>query len=184
MADSTAANSVKTTGTAHPSEGGAGGLPQFDPTWWPGQMVWFLIIFAVLFVLMAKIFVPRVSGTIAAREDRISGDIAQARALKAQAEAQAAEAEAEMARARSSAGKLAADAKGRAQAEANKRQAAEEAALGESVAKAEAEIRGARDQAMTHVRDIAAETVQAIVAKLTGTAPSSSDVDAALAERT
>jgi F-type H+-transporting ATPase subunit b len=183
MADSSPANDVKTTGTTHPSEGGAGGLPQFDLAWWPGQMVWFLIVFAVLFALMAKVFVPRVGGTIAEREDRISGDIAQARALKEQAEAQAAQAEAEMAQARSRSAKLASDAKARAQAEANQRQTAEEAKLGESVAKAEAEIRAARDQAMSHVRDIAADTVQAIVVKLTGAAPSSADVQAALADR-
>ena len=183
MADSTAANSVKTTGTAHPSEGAAGGLPQFDPTWWPGQMVWFLIIFAVVFALMAKVFVPRVSGTIVEREDRISGDIAQARGLKEQAEAQAAEAEAEMAQARARSAKLAADAKARGQADANARYAAEEAKLGATVAKAEAEIRAARDQAMGHVREIAADTVQAIVARLTGSAASAADVQSALAER-
>jgi F-type H+-transporting ATPase subunit b len=183
MADATSANGAKTTGTTHPSEGGAGGLPQFDPTWWPGQIVWFLIIFAVLFALMAKVFAPRVGGTIAEREDRISGDIAHARDLKAQAEAQAAEADAEMAQARSRSAKLALDAKARAQAEANQRQAAEEAKLGDSVAKAEAEIRAARDQAMGHVREIAADTVQAIVAKLTGAPASAADVEAALAER-
>ena len=172
-----------TTGTEHAPQG-AGGLPQFDATWWPGQMVWFLIIFAVVFALMAKVFVPRVGGTIAAREDRISGDIAQARALKAQAEAQAAEADAELVRARARTQKLAVDAKARAQAEASARQAVEEARLGESVAKAEAEIRAARDEAMGHVRDIATDTVQAILARLTGAPASAADVQSALAERT
>ena len=174
-----------TTETAgHGAPQGAGGLPQFDASWWPGQMVWFLIVFAVVFALMAKVFVPRVGGAIAEREDRISGDIAQARALKQQAEAQAAEAEGEMAQARARSQKLAADAKARVQAQASQRQAAEEARLGESVAKAETEIRAARDRAMSHVRDIAADTVQAIVAKLTGSAPSAAELEAALAERT
>jgi len=171
-----------TTGAEHAPQG-AGGLPQFDPTWWPGQMVWFLIIFAVLFALMSKVFVPRVAGAITEREDRISGDIAQARGLKEQAEAQTAEAEGEMAQARARSHKLAADAKARVQAEASQRQAAEEAKLGESVAKAEAQIRAARDEAMGHVREIAADTVKAIVAKLAGAEPSAADVKAALAER-
>ncbi|MGZ8369982.1 MAG: hypothetical protein ACXWVH_02885, partial [Caulobacteraceae bacterium] len=48
------------TESAGGHEGGAGGLPQFDPAWWPGQIVWLLFIFAVVFVLMKWVFVPRV----------------------------------------------------------------------------------------------------------------------------
>ena len=49
---------------AAPPEGGAGGLPQFDLAMWPGQMAWFLIFFAIVFVLMVRVFVPRIGGTI------------------------------------------------------------------------------------------------------------------------
>lgn len=181
MATPATTNTAATTGAEPPH--GAGGLPQFDATWWPGQMVWFLIVFVVVFALMAKVFVPRVGGAIAEREDRISGDIAEARALKEQAEAQSAQAEAEMAQARARSQKLALDAKARAQAEAGQRQAGEEAKLGESVAKAEAEIRASRDEAMGHVREIAADTVQSILARLTGAPASAGEVEAALAER-
>src|SRR5271154_5521092 len=85
---------------------GSGGLPQFDLAKWPGQAVWMLIIFGVMLFLFARVFVPRVGGTISAREDRIAGDIGDARRLKAQADEQAALAAAEMAQARASAQKL------------------------------------------------------------------------------
>ncbi|HEX8233449.1 MAG TPA: hypothetical protein VF559_08920 [Caulobacteraceae bacterium] len=164
-------------------EGGSGGLPQFDPTWWAGQAVWLLIIFAVLFVLMKTVFVPRVGGTIVRREETIAGDIAEARRLKAVAEAQAAEAAAETGQARARAQKTAAEAKARVKAEAQQRQAAEEARLAETMASAEAGIRQAREQAMASVRGIAAETAQAIVEKLSGRPASTEEVDRALAAR-
>ena len=63
------------------AEQSSGGLPQFDLAQWPGQMVWMLVIFAVLFVLFRYVFVPKIGGTIAAREDKIGGDIGQARRL-------------------------------------------------------------------------------------------------------
>ena len=44
------------------------------------------------------------------------------------------------------------------------------------LAKAEVRITAARDQAMTHVRDIASETAQAIVAQLTGAMASAAEV--------
>lgn len=177
-----AATSAHTESTAAP-QGSGGGLPQFDPVWWPGQIVWFLIIFAVVYALMAKVFVPRVGGTIADREGRISGDIAQARRLKDEAEKQAAEAAAETATARARAQKLAAEAKARVTAEAAARQGVEEAKLAETLAVAEAGIQAARDQAMSHVRAIAADTAQAIVSKLTGQAASAKEVESAMAGR-
>jgi F-type H+-transporting ATPase subunit b len=160
---------------------GAGGLPQFDPTWWPGQIVWLLIIFAVLYVLFAYVFVPKVGGAIVAREDKISGDVAEARRLKDQAEQQAAAAAAQTAEARARAQRLGADAK--AKAEADVRSAAEEAKLADKLAAAEAQIGAARDQAMTNVQAIAAETAQAIVEKLTGQPASADELAAAATGR-
>lgn len=172
-----------TTATTTQAPAASAGLPQFDGAWWPGEMVWLLIIFVVVFALMSRVFVPRLSGTITEREDRISGDIAQARALKAQADVQSAEAEAEMAQARGRSQKLAAEAKARVQAEAAARQAEEEARLAKTLGEAEAAIRTSRDEAMGHVRDIAADTALAIVEKLTGRAASAQEVTRALAQR-
>jgi len=162
---------------------GSGGLPQFDLAKWPGQMVWMLLIFGVMLFLFAKVFVPRVGGTIADREDRIAGDIGDARRLKEQADQQAASASAEMVAARSVAHRLALDAKSKAAADTAAQEALEDARLNEVLAKAETRIGAARDQAMSHVRDIASETAQAIVAHLTGHEASAAEVKSALAGR-
>ena len=164
-------------------DSGSGGLPQFDLAKWPGQMVWMLLIFGVMLFLFAKVFVPRVGGTIADREDRIAGDIGDARRLKEQADQQAASASAEMVAARSVAHRLALDAKSKAAADTAAQEALEDARLNEVLAKAETRIGAARDQAMSHVRDIASETAQAIVAHLTGHEASAAEVKSALAGR-
>ena len=168
------------TGAAGAADSGSGGLPQFDLAKWPGQMVWMLLIFGVMLFLFAKVFVPRVGGTIAEREDRIAGDIGDARKLKAQADQQAATAAAEMTTARAAAHKLAIDAKAKAAANTAAQEAVEEARLNETLTKAEARIGASRDQAMVHVRDIASETAQAIVAHLTGQSASADEVKSAL----
>lgn len=170
-----------TTSTTTPPEHASGGLPQFDLSWWPGEMVWFLIIFGFVLLLMSRWFVPRIGGTIAKREDQIAGDIGEARRLKDQAEEQAQAASAETAQARARAQKLGVEAKARAAQELAAQQAADEARLAESMAAAEVAIRAARDQAMTNVRSIAADTAGTIVQKLTGQAPETGEVEAALA---
>ena len=163
------------------AEQASGGLPQFDLAQWPGQMVWMLIIFGILLILFARVIVPRLGGTIASREDKIGGDIGEARRLRDEAQAQAQAAADELAQARARAQKLAADAKAEANAEAAKRQAAEEARLGQLMSEAEARINAARVEAMGQVRGIAADAASAIVQKLTGTAAASGEVERALA---
>lgn len=161
----------------------AGGLPQFDAQWWPGQIVWFLVIFAVILLLMRNVFVPRIGGAIEAREGKIEGDIAQARALKEEADAQAAAAAADTAAARVSAQKVAGEARAAAKAEIAARLGEEEAKLTATTTAAEERIRAAQAAAMINVRSIASETAVAIVEKLTGKAPSAAEIDAALTER-
>lgn len=161
-----------------PAEGKSAGLPQFDFQWWPGQIVWFLIMFLVVLVFVRLFAAPRVGGTIDAREDKISGDIADARRLKDEAEAQAASAAAETAQARAAAQRVAAEARAKAQAEVSARLAEEEAKLAEKGAEAEARIAKARDAAMANVAGIAAGAAGAIVAKLTGRAATPAELTA------
>ena len=167
-----------TEGTEAPAS--SGGLPQFDPQWWPGQIVWFSLIFLVVFLLMRFVFVPKIGGTIAEREGKIDADIAQARSLRDQADAQAAEADAEMAAARGQAQRVASEARDAAKAEIAAGLAAEEAKVAESLAAAETRIAAARAEAMGHVGGIAEETAAAIIERLTGQAASPAELATAL----
>ncbi|HWA60053.1 MAG TPA: hypothetical protein VG939_01695 [Caulobacteraceae bacterium] len=165
-------------GTTQPAQ--AGGLPQFDPQWWPGQIVWFTAIFVVVYVLMRRVFVPRIGGTIEARDAKIEGDIAEARRLRDEADAQAKAAASETAQARAQAQKLASDARAEAKARIADSLAAEEAKLAETTAAAEDGIRAARDAAMGNVRQIASDAAGAIVERLTGKAATAAELGAAL----
>ncbi|HEY9218850.1 MAG TPA: hypothetical protein VIO94_12415, partial [Phenylobacterium sp.] len=114
-------------GTHEGAEHAEGGLPQFDPQWWPGQIAWFLIVFLIVFIFMRVFGVPRLGGTIIAREQKIADDIADARRMKDEADVAAEAARAEQAQARSAAQKVVAEAKSKAQGEVAQSLAAEEA---------------------------------------------------------
>ena len=163
------------------AEGGehAAGLPQFDFAQWPGQILWFLIIFFAVLAFMRLFAVPKVGGAIEAREGKIAGDIADARRMKEEADAQAQAAAAEAAKARAQAQKVAAEARAKAQAEIAARLAEEEAKLAATGAEAEARIASARQAAMAHVATIGSETAAAIVEKLTGKSATAAELAAA-----
>lgn len=160
----------------HGGEGG--GLPQFRFEYWGGQIVWLLVLFAILYVLLARVFVPRLRKVVDTRAETIAGALEEARRVQAEADAQAAAAQAEIAQGRAEARRVAADAQAKAAAEFAARQAAEDQRLAAQMDEAEARIRATRDQAMSNVQGIATDTALAIVEKLTGAAPSAAEAKA------
>lgn len=160
----------------------SGGLPQFQFQHWGGQIGYLLILFVITYVLMSKVFGPRIRRVFDERAESISGALASARQVQAEAAAQAEAAEKAISEARASAGRTAADAKSKAAAEAAERQAALEAELSAKLGEAEKRIRASRDKAMGNVSTIASETAEAIVKKLTGEAPNAASLKAALAK--
>lgn len=161
----------ETVGAAHEGASHEGGLPQLQMQHWGGQIVWLLLTFTVVFVLVSRVFAPKLRHAIDARAAKISEDLANARALRDEAHAQAEAAKADLASARAEAQKTAAEAKAKAKADAQQRQAEEEATLNARLEASEAQIRKARDEAMTHVASIATETASAVVAKVLGSEP-------------
>jgi F-type H+-transporting ATPase subunit b len=168
--------------TTHATEAAheSSGMPQLDTTQWPGQMLWLVIVFSVFYLVLAKFFAPRLRKIISHRGATIAEDLANARANRDEAQAQAKLAEAEMAAAQANARKMAAEALAKSQAEVQASQAAEDERLGAKLAEAEAKIRSARDAAMHHVKDIATETAQAMIEKLTGKAANAAALKSAL----
>jgi len=181
MADPAAPVAIAAAGA--PAAAGAGGLPQFDLAQWPGQIVWVLVVFAVLYVLFAKVFVPGVGGAIDARAAKIAGDIAEARRLKGEAEDAARTAAGEMAEARENARKVAAGAKAAARSAAARRRAEEAGRLAKGFEEAEARIAAAKARAMGHVRAIAAGAAVAMIERLSGQAVTPAEIDKALGVR-
>jgi F-type H+-transporting ATPase subunit b len=167
--------------TAVAEHGGEGdGLPQFRFEYWGGQIVWLLLIFAALYVLLGKVFAPRIRKILDERKATIASAIDEARRVRTEADAQAAAAQADLVEARARSQRIAADAKAKAKAEVAAREAAEEARIAERLAEAETRIRASRDEAMGSVREVAADTTTALVAKLTGKAATKVEVNAAL----
>jgi len=69
-------------GTAPAEHGGGGGLPQFELQYWGGQIVWLLLIFGVLYVLMSRVFIPRLRQVQDTRAETISSAVAEARRVQ------------------------------------------------------------------------------------------------------
>ena len=66
----------------------SGGLPQFRFEYWGGQILWLVVLFAILYALLAKVFVPRLRQIQDTRAKTIADAVEQARRVQAEADAQ------------------------------------------------------------------------------------------------
>lgn len=159
--------------------GSKAGIPQFEFQHWGGQIAYLLLLFAILYVLIARVFAPRLRKVIDDRASTIAGALEAARQVQAESEVQARAAAAEVADARAQSQRLAAEARAKASAEAAKRSAAADEETAGKVAEAEARIAAMRDSAMGSVGAVADEITRAIVEKLTGKAVTAAELKSA-----
>ena len=62
------------------------GMPQLNPEFWASQAFWLIIIFISIYILIAKIFIPKIKSSIDIREDKIRKDLEEAKLFKEEAE--------------------------------------------------------------------------------------------------
>ena len=66
--------------------GAEAGMPQLDPKYWFSQSFWLIIVFSSIYLLIAKIFIPKIKSNIDTREDKIRKDLEEAKNFKEEAE--------------------------------------------------------------------------------------------------
>ena len=173
------AEPAHTTSTAH-TEGGHGAFPPFQSQTFASQLIWLAIAFVLLYVLMSKLALPRVSAVIENRRKHIEGDIAAAGDLKAKSDDAAAAYEKALADARNRAQAIANETRDRQAKEADARRKTLEDQLNVKLADAEKTIAATKQSAMSNVRGIAEDAARAIVERLTGSAPNDKTVSDAV----
>ena len=148
--------------------GGHSSFPPFDPSTFGSQLFWLLIAFGGLYLLMNRIAVPRISGILEGRANRIAGDLSEAGRMKAESEAAGAAYEEALAAARQNAHRIAQEARDAGKAEVDADRAKTETGLNDKLAAAEAEIAKVKQAALAGVDAIAKDAVETIVEVLVG----------------
>jgi F-type H+-transporting ATPase subunit b len=169
---------VTTTG-ATPAAGQATFPPFARETFVP-QLLWFAITFGLLYFLLSRLVLPRLTGIIESRRETIARDLDEAAAMKTRAEEAGTAYEKALAEAKARAQALAQETRSQLAADAESKRKALEADLAARLAQAESAIAAKKSDAMSNVRGIARETAIAIVERLTGRAPAPQAVEAAL----
>jgi F-type H+-transporting ATPase subunit b len=157
-----------------------GGLPQLHVPDFAPQLFWLAAMFALLYLILSKIALPRVGEVLAERRSRIQRDLDAAATLKADTDKALADYEKALSDARANASTIARNTRDKLAAESEAERVRVEGELASKLQSAETSIAATKTKAMSAVSDIASDTAQAIIGKLIGQDVTAADVKAAL----
>jgi F-type H+-transporting ATPase subunit b len=154
-------------------------MPQLDTATFLPQLFWLAITFLALYLIMAKVALPRVAEVLDQRSGRIAKDLEETEKMKHQADEAKAAYEAALAEARAQAQSLLLANRKALQAEVEESLAKVMTKLAKDGAKAEAAIAAAKAEAMTSIRGVTTDVCKGVVARLTGV-----ELDEAMVQKT
>lgn len=142
-------------------------FPPFDSATFGSQLLWLALTFAFLYFMMSRVALPRIGGILESRQARIDGDLREAERLSQETERAAEAYEAALAEARANAHAIAEETRAGIKADIDMKRGSVEADLAAKVAAAEATIATSKTAALANVDTIAADTLQALMERLT-----------------
>lgn len=149
---------------------GATGLPQLDFATFPNQIFWLVVTLVVLFWIISRIAIPRISAVLADRQGAITGDLMAAEEFKRRARDAEAAYDRALAEARGEANKIVAANKAEIQRELDGAIAHADAEIAARASESERRIGDIRASAETDARTVAREVTAELVRSFGGQA--------------
>jgi F-type H+-transporting ATPase subunit b len=161
--------------------GGHENFPPFNAHTFPSQLLWLAISFGALYLVMARVALPKLGRLIEARKGRIAKDLDDAATMQQKADAAAAAHEKTIAEARAKALAMAQEARDKLAADSAAKRKTLEDELSAKLAAADQQIATMRAQAMSNVEAIARDAAGAITERILGRAPDPAAIEQAVA---
>jgi F-type H+-transporting ATPase subunit b len=155
-------------------------MPQLVIADFAPQLVWLVITFVALYFLLSKLALPRISGVLEERQNRLVDDLERAEQMKREAEETLAAYESAMVETRGQAHEVTQAARAELAAASNEKLEKLAGELAQKAADAERDILVRRDEALANIRAVAADAAAATLDKLIGVTPERAAVDAAI----
>ncbi len=145
-----------------------------------GQIFWLVVTFGCLYLILWKTALPRISGILQEREERIDEDLRKAEQFKKEANDAVTAYEKSMAEARLEAQSIIRAANERLAIDAISRQGDLTDKIKLELSEAETRIEEARDKALESIQSVAVEVAQAATARLTSYEVDTADAETAV----
>jgi len=156
----------------------SGGMPQLNPEFWISQIFWLILTFGILYIILSKLILPKISSNLELRKSQIQDNIEAADKQRESSETKLKEYENIVLKSKLEAKNILGEAKENAMKEINAKKDTLDKQIDEEIKKAEKEISVLKKSAPDKISKIARETTSEILKKLIGAEINNSSISA------
>ena len=156
----------------------SGGMPQLDPEIWVSQIFWLLITFSILFIVLSKFILPKISSNLESRKSQILENIEIADKQKSESQKKLEEFDNLILETKVKAKNIVIEAKTKITEDIKKKRDAFEKEINSEIKIAEDEIKDLMSNSPKKINQIAVDTASDLIKELIGTEVNKSSISA------
>ena len=156
----------------------SGGMPQLNPEFWISQIFWLTLTFGILYLVLSKLILPKISANLESRKSQILENIEAAEKQREDSETKLKDYEEIISKSRLDAKTIFNQTREKALKDINAKREVLDKQIDDEIIKAEQEIKILRENAPDKINKIAIETSSELVQKLIGAEINNSSISA------
>ena len=156
----------------------SGGMPQLNPEFWFSQIFWLIITFGIMFILLSKLVLPKISENLEVRKAQISENIEAAEKQREESDKKLKEYDQLILNSKNEAKDYFNKAREKILKDVDKKREILEKEINEEINKAEKEILDLKNKSPEKIRKIAVETSSDLIKQIIGVEVNNSSISA------
>ena len=156
------------------------GMPQLDPKYWASQAFWLILVFIILYISIAKFYLPKIKDNLDNRENRIKDDLEDANKFKELSESKLKEYEKILEDAKKEVIKIHIETKNTLDKDIQTKKTAIEKEIEQEIFKAQKEISDLKKNSISDIQKISEDIASNIIETISGDKLNESSIKAAV----
>jgi len=156
----------------------SGGMPQLNPEFWISQIFWLTLTFGILYIVLSKLILPKISDNLESRKSQILENIEAAEKQRQNSEEKLKEYEEIVSKSKMEAKNIFNQAREKALKDISAKKEVLDKQIDDEIGKAEQEIKELQKRAPDKINKIAIETSSELIQKLIGAEVNNSSISA------
>ena len=156
----------------------SGGMPQLNPEFWVSQIFWLIITFGILYIVLSKFILPKISSNLELRKSQIQENIETAEKQREMSEVKLKEYDEIILKSKLDAKNIFKNAREKIIKDINLKKETLDKQIDDEISNAEKEIKTLKKDATDKINKIAIETSSDLLKKLIGTEINNSSISA------
>ena len=163
--------------------GESGGMPQLNPEFWVSQILWLVLTFGILYIVLSKLILPKISDNLESRKSQILENIETAETQREESEKKLKEFEKIILESKLEAKNYFNEARQKILEDINNKRVALEKDIDNEISAVEQEVNNLKITSSEKIKKIAIETSSELIKQLIGEEANNSNISAIVEEQ-